>query len=167
MTILASLGSPVNDEDVVYYALAGLLNKSNQVCGYMHYQETFPDLKTARSLLVMKEMRLKTKDNAFHADSSSSMALVTESAHGISIRSQPHLQYLKWFLLVYKTWHQRIGHPGNEVLRCLVSNNFILCNKEKPPVLFHVCQLGKHVRLPFVSSTTVVTLCFDIIHSDV
>ncbi|GJX74260.1 ribonuclease H-like domain-containing protein [Tanacetum coccineum] len=37
----------------------------------------------------------------------------------------------------------------------------------KPPVLCHACQLGKHVRLPFVSSNTIVTSCFDIIHSDV
>ncbi|GJZ05349.1 hypothetical protein Tco_0538624 [Tanacetum coccineum] len=56
---------------------------------------------------------------------------------------------------------------GGDVLRRLVSNNVISCNNEKPPVLCHACQLGKHVRLPFVSSNTVVTSCFDIIHSDV
>ncbi|GKA98470.1 hypothetical protein Tco_0826407 [Tanacetum coccineum] len=56
---------------------------------------------------------------------------------------------------------------GSDVLCRLVSNNFISCNKEKPPFLCHACQLGKHVRLPFVSSDTVVTSCFDIIHSDV
>ncbi|GKA09612.1 ribonuclease H-like domain-containing protein [Tanacetum coccineum] len=39
--------------------------------------------------------------------------------------------------------------------------------KETPPILCHACQLGKHVRLPFVSSDTVVTSCFDRIHSDV
>ncbi|GJY40656.1 ribonuclease H-like domain-containing protein [Tanacetum coccineum] len=71
------------------------------------------------------------------------------------------------FLVSQHTWHQRLGHPGREVLRHLVSNNFISCNKEKPLVLCHACQLGKHVRLPFVSSNTVVTSCFDIIHSDV
>ncbi|GJS33098.1 ribonuclease H-like domain-containing protein [Tanacetum coccineum] len=53
------------------------------------------------------------------------------------------------FLVSQHTWHQRLGHPGREVLRHLVSNNFISCNKEKPPVLCHACQLGKHVRLPF------------------
>ncbi|GKE18600.1 hypothetical protein Tco_1426177, partial [Tanacetum coccineum] len=55
---------------------------------------------------------------------------------------------------------------GRKVLRHLVSNNFISCNKEKPHVLCHACQLGKHVRLPFVSSNTVVASCFEIIHSD-
>ncbi|GJT82442.1 ribonuclease H-like domain-containing protein [Tanacetum coccineum] len=71
------------------------------------------------------------------------------------------------FLVSQHTWHQRLGHPGGEVLRRLVSSNFISCNKEKPPVLCHACQLGKHVRLPFVSSGTVISSCFDIIHSDV
>ncbi|GJT79175.1 ribonuclease H-like domain-containing protein [Tanacetum coccineum] len=71
------------------------------------------------------------------------------------------------FFVSQHTWHQHLGHPGSEVLRCLVSHNFIFCNKEKPPVLCHACQLGKHVRLPFASSSTLVTSCFDIIHSDV
>ncbi|GKA37805.1 ribonuclease H-like domain-containing protein [Tanacetum coccineum] len=71
------------------------------------------------------------------------------------------------FLVSQHMWHQRLGHPGSEVLRPLVSSNFISCTKEKPPVLCHACQLGKHARLPFVSSNTVVTFCFDIIHSDV
>ncbi|GJX17600.1 ribonuclease H-like domain-containing protein [Tanacetum coccineum] len=71
------------------------------------------------------------------------------------------------FLVSQHTWHQRLGHLGREVLRHLVSNNFISCNKEKPHVLCHACQHGKHVRLLFVSSNTVVTSCFKIIHSDV
>ncbi|GKE04126.1 hypothetical protein Tco_1396144 [Tanacetum coccineum] len=37
----------------------------------------------------------------------------------------------------------------------------------KPLVLCHACQLGKHVKLPLVSSDTVISSCFDIIHSDV
>ncbi|GJX19046.1 ribonuclease H-like domain-containing protein, partial [Tanacetum coccineum] len=71
------------------------------------------------------------------------------------------------FLVSQHTWHKRLGHPGSDMLRRLVSNNFISCNKEKPLVLCHACQLGKHVRLPFVSLDTVVTSCFDIINSDV
>ncbi|GJY50492.1 ribonuclease H-like domain-containing protein [Tanacetum coccineum] len=71
------------------------------------------------------------------------------------------------FLVSQYTWHQRLGHSGSEVLRRLASSNFISYNKEKPPVLCHTCQLGKHVRLLFVRSDIVVTSCFDIIHSDV
>ncbi|GJU32872.1 ribonuclease H-like domain-containing protein [Tanacetum coccineum] len=50
------------------------------------------------------------------------------------------------------TWHQGLGHPGAEVLRSLISCNFISCNKDK---------------LPFVSSNTHVSSCFDIIHFDI
>ncbi|XP_071700015.1 uncharacterized protein [Rutidosis leptorrhynchoides] len=54
------------------------------------------------------------------------------------------------------TWHQRLGHPGHDVFRRLVSNKDIICNKTTPHALCHACQLGKHVRLPFfISSTTV------------
>ncbi|GJU27219.1 ribonuclease H-like domain-containing protein [Tanacetum coccineum] len=71
------------------------------------------------------------------------------------------------FLTSQHTWHQGLEHPGSEVLRRLVSHNLISCNKEKPPVLCHACKLGKHMRLPFVSSNTLVTYRFDIAHSDV
>ncbi|GJR97504.1 ribonuclease H-like domain-containing protein [Tanacetum coccineum] len=70
------------------------------------------------------------------------------------------------FLVIQHMWHQCLGHPGGKVLRRLVSSNFISYNKEKPPVLCHACQLSKHVSLPFVSSSTVISSCFDIIHSD-
>ncbi|GJY92462.1 ribonuclease H-like domain-containing protein [Tanacetum coccineum] len=65
------------------------------------------------------------------------------------------------------TWHQRLRHPGAEVLRSLISRNYISCNKEKSSHICHACQLGKHVKLPFVSSDTRVSSSFDIIHSDI
>nr|GEU50484.1 ribonuclease H-like domain-containing protein [Tanacetum cinerariifolium] len=65
------------------------------------------------------------------------------------------------------TWHQRLGHPGDEVLRSLTSRDFISCNKEKSPHVCHASQLGKHVKLPFSSSTSIVSRCFEIIHLDI
>ncbi|GJW35435.1 ribonuclease H-like domain-containing protein [Tanacetum coccineum] len=52
------------------------------------------------------------------------------------------------------------------VPRCDSHGDSISCNKEKLPVLCHACQLGKHVKLSFVSSSSSVTSCFDIVHSD-
>ncbi|GKF20638.1 ribonuclease H-like domain-containing protein, partial [Tanacetum coccineum] len=74
--------------------------------------------------------------------------------------------YPQAFLVGQQTWHQRLGHPGSEVLRHLVSNNLISCNKTKSTVLCHACQLGKHVQLPFSLSEIVVKSPFDIIHSN-
>ncbi|GKC21396.1 ribonuclease H-like domain-containing protein [Tanacetum coccineum] len=71
------------------------------------------------------------------------------------------------FLVSQHTWHQHLGHPRGDVLRRLVYSNFISCNKEKPPVLCHAFQLSKHVRLLFVSSSTMNSSCFDIIQLDV
>ncbi|GJS14376.1 hybrid signal transduction histidine kinase M, partial [Tanacetum coccineum] len=64
------------------------------------------------------------------------------------------------------TWHQCLGHPGDDVLRSLTSRHFISCNKEKSTHICHACQLGKHVKLPFRSLNSIVKQCFDIIHSD-
>ncbi|GKE52889.1 ribonuclease H-like domain-containing protein, partial [Tanacetum coccineum] len=81
VNILTSLDSRVNDEDVVHYALEGLPDKYNQVFGYMHWKDTFPDLKTVRSLLIAEEMRLKSRAHALPVDSSSPMVLVAETGN--------------------------------------------------------------------------------------
>ncbi|GJY07385.1 ribonuclease H-like domain-containing protein [Tanacetum coccineum] len=65
------------------------------------------------------------------------------------------------------TWHQRLGHPDDDVLRFLALNKFISCNKTKSTSLCRACQLGKHVRHPFLHSTSIVENTFDIVHSDV
>ncbi|GJR09421.1 ribonuclease H-like domain-containing protein [Tanacetum coccineum] len=97
-----------------------------------------------------------TRRVLFRCDSTGDLYPVTAS----SLISQA-------FLVSQHTWHQRLRHPRSKVICRLVSHNFILCNKEKLPVICHACQLGKHVRLSFASSYIVVTSCFDIIHSDV
>ncbi|GJW15041.1 ribonuclease H-like domain-containing protein, partial [Tanacetum coccineum] len=38
-------------------------------------------------------------------------------------------------------WHQRFGHPEDEVLRSLSFRHFISCNKEKSTHVCHACQL--------------------------
>ncbi|GJW34762.1 ribonuclease H-like domain-containing protein [Tanacetum coccineum] len=87
ITILASIDSPVNDEDVIHYAFEGLPEKYNQVCGYMHYKDTFLDLKMARSLLITKEMRLKSKALSLTVDSSSPMGMGVRLQHVTSDRA--------------------------------------------------------------------------------
>ncbi|GJU72826.1 ribonuclease H-like domain-containing protein [Tanacetum coccineum] len=81
----------------------------------------------------------------FRCDSRGDLYPVTASSH------IPHV-----FFVSQHTWHQRLGHPGGEVLRRLVSSNFISYNKENSLVLCYPCQLGKHVWLPFGSSCILV-----------
>ncbi|GKC40867.1 ribonuclease H-like domain-containing protein [Tanacetum coccineum] len=97
------------------------------------------------------------KDTGFHNASELLRCDSTGDLYPVTAPSPiPHA-----FLVSQHTWHQHLGHPGGDVLRRLVSSNFISYNKEKPPVLCHVCQLGKHVRLLFVSSSTVIRSYFD------
>nr|GEZ79649.1 ribonuclease H-like domain-containing protein [Tanacetum cinerariifolium] len=56
-------------QDVVHYALEGLSDTYNQVCGCMHWKDAFPDLKAVRSLLIAKEIRLKLKGSCRFGDS--------------------------------------------------------------------------------------------------
>ncbi|GJU77022.1 ribonuclease H-like domain-containing protein [Tanacetum coccineum] len=65
------------------------------------------------------------------------------------------------------TWHRRLGHPGDDVLRRLESKNLISCRKSKLSALCHACQLGKHAKLPFYNSESSVNSVFEIIHSDI
>ena len=79
VTVLRSLDSHVNDEDIVHYALEGLPDKYDHVVGIMHHKDTFPDLKTARTMLITEEMRLKSKATTPPMDSSSPMILMAQS----------------------------------------------------------------------------------------
>ncbi|GJS21352.1 zf-CCHC domain-containing protein [Tanacetum coccineum] len=81
-TILISLGSPVSSKDVVTFALEGLPRNYDQICGIMHHKDTFLDLKTAHSMLITEEMRLKSKSLALPVDSTSSSLLVLMAQSG-------------------------------------------------------------------------------------
>jgi hypothetical protein len=63
------------------------------------------------------------------------------------------------------TWHRRIGHPGPDALSSLPRSSFIHCTSNKHEFC-HACQLGKHTRLPFHSSSHRVEHPFDLIHLD-
>jgi hypothetical protein len=52
------------------------------------------------------------------------------------------------------TWHHRLNHPGINVLSKLSHDSSV------------ICQLGRHIRLPFVSSNSCADNIFDLIHCD-
>jgi hypothetical protein len=60
------------------------------------------------------------------------------------------------------TWHRHIGHPGPDALS---RSSFIQCTSNKHDFC-HACQLGKHTRLPFCSSSHPVKHTFDLMHLD-
>jgi hypothetical protein len=62
-------------------------------------------------------------------------------------------------------WHRRLGHPGHESLSKLASI-VPMCNKDASSPLCHACQLSRHVRLSFRTSTSRAVNNFDLIHCD-
>ncbi|GJT75427.1 hybrid signal transduction histidine kinase M [Tanacetum coccineum] len=86
-TILISLGSPFTSEDVVTFALEGLPDKYENVCGIITHRDPFPDLKTAHSMLTTEEMWLKSKSQSLPVDSSSSSPMVLMAESGTNRRS--------------------------------------------------------------------------------
>ncbi|GKE93163.1 hypothetical protein Tco_1574258, partial [Tanacetum coccineum] len=83
-TILTNLGSLVSSEDVVNLALEGLPDKYDNVCGIIHHQEHFLNLKTARSMLTTEELLLKSKSQSLPVDSLSSSPMVLMAKSGIT-----------------------------------------------------------------------------------
>lgn len=65
-----------------------------------------------------------------------------------------------------KLWHDRLGHPVSPIFDVLWKNKSIDCNKLSSSSICGSCVLGKHIKLPFVSSSSNTTMPFDILHSD-
>jgi histone deacetylase 1/2 len=65
------------------------------------------------------------------------------------------------------TWHCRLGHPDRDVLTQISRGGDISCTRTTAEHLCQACQLGRHVRLPFSSSSSHASHLFDLIHCDV
>jgi hypothetical protein len=64
-------------------------------------------------------------------------------------------------------WHRHLGHPGQYSLARLVSDFSLPCTtKTSTTGVCDACQRGRHVRLPFSSSTSFTYFPFQIIHCD-
>jgi hypothetical protein len=64
------------------------------------------------------------------------------------------------------TWHQCLGHPGRDALLQLSRSSDIPCTRAHDEHLCHACQLCRHVRLPFHSSSSHAVHIFDIVYCD-
>jgi hypothetical protein len=63
------------------------------------------------------------------------------------------------------TRHRCLGHANPDTLSSLSRSSFITCTDTKHE-FYHACQLGKHTRLPFSSSSNRAEKAFDLMHLD-
>jgi hypothetical protein len=61
------------------------------------------------------------------------------------------------------TWYRRLGQPGVDILSKLSHDSSIVCSWRTHDIC-HTCQLGRHIRLPFVSYNSRADNNFDLIH---
>jgi hypothetical protein len=68
-------------------------------------------------------------------------------------------------VVAMSTWHRRLGHPGPDALSTMSRSSFISCTSTTHD-FYHACQLGKHTRLSFSSSSNRAEKTFDLLHLD-
>jgi hypothetical protein len=88
-------------------------------------------------------------------------SLTPSSSVVVTLAAVPHALTV----VALTTWHRRLGHPGPDALSSLSRSSFIQCTSNKHDFC-HACQLGKHTRLPFCSSSYRVEHAFDLMHLD-
>jgi hypothetical protein len=70
------------------------------------------------------------------------------------------------FATTSNTWHRRLGHPGPDVMTKLSSSLDSTSSRKHFEGLCHACQLGRHTRLPFPTSSSRAEQAFDLVHCD-
>src|SRR4051812_21360099 len=104
----------------------------------------------------MKDLLTKAEIARFNSDGD------LYSLHGVPTATQPSSMVAS-----VELWHQRLGHPNKIVLDSLLSDFSIPYNRDTHnPLVCESCQQGKHVRLPFNSSTSSSTFPFELLHCD-
>ncbi|GJV86673.1 ribonuclease H-like domain-containing protein [Tanacetum coccineum] len=95
VSVLNGLGSPLSNDNVVTFALEGLPSTYETISTVIVSRESFPDLKTVRSLLTTHEMRLKSRvqNPLVVATSASPMVLLAKA--NTSARRGPSLEKVK------------------------------------------------------------------------
>ncbi|XBI39323.1 hypothetical protein VPH35_124123 [Triticum aestivum] len=77
---------------------------------------------------------------------------------------RPSSSSSRWFAgtVTIDLWHQRLGHPGRASSAALP-----LEFTKSTPHVCHACRVGKHIRLPFESSSSHSMFPFQLLHLDV
>nr|GEY99574.1 hybrid signal transduction histidine kinase M [Tanacetum cinerariifolium] len=155
---LKNLDCEVSEKNLVIHAVNGLDSRFATLVEIIRHREPLPTFETVRNMLLLKE-------SSFNDDSGASTFDLATTTFDNKV-TKPSTPPTAFVSTSSSTWHQRLGHPGDEVLCYLSSRQFISSNKAKSTHVGHACQLGKHVKLPFHSSNSLVKQSFDIIYSD-
>nr|GEV45497.1 hypothetical protein [Tanacetum cinerariifolium] len=150
---LKNLGCDVSDKNLVMYTVNGFDSRFATLVDIIRHRETLPSFETTRTMLLLKESSFKDDtrtSSTFDGSSSSPTALVTSTSStrkgDLYSVTKPSPLPTAFVTTSSSIWHQRLGHPRDDVLHTLSTPNFISCDKTKTSHVCHACQLGKHVK---------------------
>jgi histone deacetylase 1/2 len=66
-----------------------------------------------------------------------------------------------------RQWHQRLGHPSNNVVQTIVKTNNLLCSPTSDSSVCDACQHAKSHQLPYTHSYRISTAPLELVHTDV
>nr|GFA85251.1 hybrid signal transduction histidine kinase M [Tanacetum cinerariifolium] len=162
MWILSSLCDSIQKQVVtppeVINTINGLDPRFATLVEIICHRKTLPTFDAIRTMLLLKELSFNDDIGAsttFESRSSSPTILVASTPFDTKV-TKPSTPPVAFVSTSASTWHQHLSNPGDKVLLSLTLRHFISCNKEKTTYVLHACQLGKHVKLPFHSSTSTV-----------
>ncbi|GJR42943.1 hybrid signal transduction histidine kinase M [Tanacetum coccineum] len=194
LTLLTDLGLDMSHDDVVTYAINGLSDKYGSLAQIIAHKDPFPDLATVRSMVATEELRLRSRSSVLPTGTTSSapQVLLAEASSrnqtgwnnkwngdnrtiSREVLSRNSNNFYNSYttqgnFLHYACWILNLGQS-----RPTAPQASSLVNKSDPNSLQpttaglfsgYCYKLGKHVRLPFSLSETVVKSPFDIIHSN-
>jgi hypothetical protein len=64
-------------------------------------------------------------------------------------------------------WHQRLGHPSNNVVHSIVKNNSLSCSSDFESSACDACQRAKSLQLPYTHSHRISIAPLELVHTDV
>ncbi|GJZ58088.1 hypothetical protein Tco_0613582 [Tanacetum coccineum] len=123
-TILTSLGSTMDNDDVVTFALEGLPARYDKIATIIAHREPFPDLKTVRSMLTTEEMCLKSRVQDAFVDTTSSSRMVLLANSGSNARNS-------------SSFIEKLGCHGNISLKQPIGQNNATNTTANPPLALH------------------------------
>ncbi|MBW0562211.1 hypothetical protein O181_101926 [Austropuccinia psidii MF-1] len=110
--------------------------------------------------LCNKSITITTKNKSFHLSQNNQILLSGHIINKLMIVTFDHPSSFLTKIKNTPPWHQRLGHPGNHVLKSLglFNLNELPCN---------VCSKGKMTTLPFKGHFTEAIKPLDCLHLDV
>ncbi|GJR17611.1 hybrid signal transduction histidine kinase M [Tanacetum coccineum] len=147
---LKNLDCEVSEKNMVIFAVNGLDSRLATLAKIIRRREPLPTFKTVRNMFLLKESSFNDDSTSTTFESSSSSLTILMASSSSDTKgdlypvTKPSTLPVTFVSTSPTTWHQRLGHPGDEVLHSLNSRHLIFYNKEKSTHVCHACQLDQN-----------------------